>query len=60
MGADGRIWLLAPIEAYPGRYEFDQIRALKEQLDARYSLLYSDLSYRYAVENVDIYAYERK
>jgi mannosyltransferase len=60
LGDGGRIWLLAPLEAYPGRYEFDQIRVLKERLDARYSLLYSDLSYRYAVENVDIYAYESK
>jgi len=60
LGARGRVWLLAPLEAYPGRYEFDQIRVLKEQLDSRYTLLYSDVSYRYAVENVDIYAYERK
>lgn len=60
LGVGGRIWLLAPLAAYPGRYEFDQIRRLKQQLDERYQFLYSDLSYRHAVESVDIYLYARE
>jgi len=60
LGDNGRIWFLAPLDAYPGRDTFDQIRVLKEQLDRRYRLVEADLSYRYAVESVDVYLYERK
>jgi hypothetical protein len=59
LGEEGRIWFLAPLDAYPGRSTFDQIRVLKDELDERYHLADSDLSYRYAVETVDVYLYER-
>jgi len=59
LGEDGRVWFLAPLDAYPGRSTFDQIRMLKGELDERYHLADSDLSYRYAVETVDVYLYER-
>jgi len=59
LGDDGRIWFLAPIEAYPNDYTFDQIRALKARLDEKYRLVREDFSYRYAVEVVDVFVYER-
>ncbi len=59
LGEGGHIWFLAPLEAYPGRDTFDQIRVLKERLDERYRLVDANLSYRYAVETVDVYLYAR-
>jgi len=52
-----RIWLIAPLNAYPGDPFFDQIRALKAALDARYPCLATIEAYRGPVETADIVLY---
>jgi len=56
-GPSGKIWLIAPLEAYPKDTFFDQIRALKTALDAKYRLLEVILDYRGPVETADILVY---
>lgn len=52
-----RIWLIAPLNAYPGDPFFDQIRALKAVLDDRYRRLETIEAYRGPVETADIVIY---
>lgn len=56
----GRVFLVFPIEAYPNDPYFDQIRALKSDLDRRYRLAQTDLSYRNAIEQADVFIYEQR
>ncbi len=57
MGAGGRVWLVAPLEAYPGDPFFEQMRALKAALDARYQVERVIEDYRGVVETADIVIY---
>ena len=59
LGEEGRVWFLAPVEAYPNDYTFDQIRALNARLAERYDLVRENRAYRYAVEMVDVFVFER-
>lgn len=58
LGPRGKVWLIAPLEAYPNDPFFDQIRALKSELDQRYRLLQAITDFRGAVETADILVYE--
>jgi hypothetical protein len=53
----GKVWLVAPIEAYPGDPFFEEIRALKAALDTRYRLVDSHTDWRTAVETADVFVY---
>jgi hypothetical protein len=59
-GPEGRVWLIAPLLAYPGDPFFDQIRALKAELDQRYRLVETIERFRGPVETADILIYENR
>jgi len=55
----GRVWFIAPLDAYPDDPYFGQIRVVKRELDARYQLVEQEDRFRsMAVESADIYVYE--
>jgi len=57
----GRVWLIAPLDAYPNDPHFGQIRVLKGELDARYELVQEEKRFRnVAVESADIFLYQRR
>lgn len=55
---DARVWLVAPLDAYPNDASFGQIRALKAQLDSRYRFVSNVSRFRDAVERADVLTYE--
>lgn len=56
--AGSRVWLIAPLDAYPQDEYFGQIRVLKGELDARYELVSRDNSVRgSAIEGADVLIY---
>jgi mannosyltransferase len=55
--AGGRVWLVGPVESYKGNPMFEQIRALKAQLDARFPLQEHVTRFRGPVETADVYVY---
>ena len=59
LGPGGRLWLVGPVESYPKNPLFEQIRALKSRLDARYRLVEAVTRFRGPVETADVYVYER-
>ena len=56
-GREGRVWLVAPLAAYPGDPFFEQMRALKAALDERYRHEQVIEDYRGIVETADIVIY---
>ncbi len=56
-GRGGRVWLVAPLAAYPGDPFFEQMRALKAALDQRYRVEQVIEDYRGVVETADIVVY---
>jgi len=59
LGPEGRVWLVAPIEAYPNDPRFDQIRAIKAAFDRTYVLRQENRSFRGPVETADVFLYAR-
>jgi mannosyltransferase len=55
--ADARVWLIAPLDAYPQDASFNQIRAVKAGLDAKYQLMTDEGAFKGAVERADVLAY---
>ncbi|MGB9594060.1 MAG: hypothetical protein ACPL7R_07975, partial [Anaerolineae bacterium] len=59
--ANGRIWLIAPIDMYPTDPYFGQIRTLKAELDAQYDAVEHEGRFRkMATEGADIFVYQRR
>ncbi|NOZ04875.1 MAG: hypothetical protein GXP41_00785 [Chloroflexi bacterium] len=59
LGPGGRVWLIAPLDAYPNDPRFDQIRAIKAAFDRTYVLREADRSFRGPVETADVFLYGR-
>lgn len=60
LGPGGRVWLIGPVQSYQGNPMFEQIRALKARLDARFSLEEEITHFRGPVETADVYVYRRE